>query len=199
MYSNPNQPWHFMNRLLLRSICFKGGGSNEIPETEAQRASAEVALNEFNDYMVKIRPFENKFISDVSADTAGREASVAGKVNADIAQKVGTPTINPNRSLNTESVSDLATTVAGSQVKANEAVKTQKAAGLQTVIDMGRGQANSAQLGLDGMASQSVAEAANTALNNQKVSDGNMSAGATMMGASAGLAKNTYSDMIKKK
>lgn len=196
---NVFRAWHFMERVAHRSICFKsGGGSSKIPETEAQRANSEVALNEFNDYMSKIRPFENKFIEDISADTTNREARVAGMTNADIAQKVGTQSINPNVGFDAGSVSDLATTASGAQIKANRAVKTQKAAGLQAVIDIGRGQANQAQLGLGKLASQSVTEASNAAFNNQAVDDAKMSAGASMLGMSAGLANNLYEDSKKK-
>ena len=197
-YHDVFRSWKTANRINHRRICFKGGGSTEIPETEAQRASSEVALKEFNDYMTTIRPFENKFMEDVSADTTGREAQAAGRVGADIAQKVGTPAINPNMGLNPQSVSDVATTMAGAQVKANQAVKAQKAAGLQSIIDIGRGQANSAQLGLTNLASQSVSEASNIALNKERVNDANMSAGATALGMSAGIVKNMYDDANKK-
>jgi hypothetical protein len=180
-----------------RSICFKGG-STAVGETVAETTASQVAVNEFNDYMTTIRPFENKFIADVSAPTAAREAAVAGRVNGEIAQKVGTPTINPNRGMDPNSVTDVATTAANAQVDANLAVKAQKAAGLQSVIDIGRGKANSAQLGMSGLASQSVTKASNDALNTRNTKNSNMSAGATGIAIAAGMSKNLYSDSTKK-
>ena len=173
--------WNFMERLKHRSVCFKGG-STEIPETTAQRASSEVALNEYNDYMKTILPFENKFMADVTAPTDNRQAQVAGMVGADVAQKVGTTAINPNQGINSQSTSDLATTLAKSGVKADQAVKAQQAAGLQSVIDMGRGQATTAQLGMSELAGQSVQQASQTALYNQAVDNASLSAGASALG-----------------
>lgn len=190
----PNRRFQFMDHCIDSGVCFKDkGGSSEVPETSAQLASSELALNEFNDYMTTIRPFENKFIADVSAPTAGREAQVAGQVGADIAQKVGPLTLDPNMGMNPGSVVDLARTTAKAKNTGNMAVKSQKAAGLQAVIDIGRGQATQAQLGMSSLAGQSVAEATNAAANDTKLNDARMSAGATAGGAAIGMIKNMSS------
>jgi len=196
---NVFQSWSFMERTKLRSVCFKGGGgSTEIPETEAQRASAEIAMKNYNDYMATIRPVEVDYIKDVTGDPKNRESLVAGQISADAAQKVGTPAIDPNKGLTPGLVANVANPMADAQVKGKQAVDAQRMAGFQSVVDMGMGKNTSAQLGLSSLASQSVSEAYNDQKNRQAEYDANMSAAGTAGGMALGMTKNLYDDSQKK-
>ena len=42
-----------------------GGDDSKIEETEQQKASAEVAMSQWKDYLEKYRPFEDSYMEDV--------------------------------------------------------------------------------------------------------------------------------------
>jgi len=187
------QIWNFLARVQQRRICFKGS-SPKVKETEAQRASADIALKNYNDYMTTIRPVEEKFIDDVTADPANRQSAVAGQINADVAQKVGTPTIDPNRGMAPGSAVSVGNVLADAQVRGKQNVDTQRLTGMQSVVDMGMGKATTAQVGMSGLASQSVAGAINTQKNELDSYNSTMSAGASGVSAAVGMAENLYKD-----
>lgn len=193
------RPWSTWDRLRERCICFKGGGgSTEIPETEAQRASAEIAMKNYNDYMQTIRPVEDKYITDVTADPTIREGQVAGQITANIAQKAGSVSIDPNHGQPVGAVAGMANSLADSHVKGKQAVDSQRIAGFQSAVDMGMGKNSMAQLGMSNLASQSVADATNQQKINQSMYDSKMAAVGTAGGMALGAAKNTYDDSQKK-
>ena len=169
-----------------------GGGSSQVKETAAQKASAEVAMNNYNDYMSTIMPVQEKFIADVTADPTNRENLVAGQANANIAQKVGTPAIDPNAGMSSASTVGLANTMSDAQIKGRQAVDTQRLTGEQAIVDLGMGENSTAQLGLSDLASQSVKQSISNQQSSQYSDDADMSAAASGLGAAAGMATNIY-------
>ena len=180
-------------RWMARGVCYGGGGgSSSVKETQAQKASAEVAMNNYNDYMSTIMPVQEKFISDVTADPTNRENLVTGQANANIAQKVGTPAIDPNAGMSSASTVGLANTMSDAQIKGRQAVDTQRLTGEQAIVDLGMGENSTAQLGLSDLASQSVKQSINNQQSSQYSDDADMSAAASGLGAAAGMATNIY-------
>ena len=180
-------------RWMARGVCYGGGGgSSSVKETAAQKASAEVAMNNYNDYMSTIMPVQNKFIADVTADPTNRENLVTGQANADIAQKVGTPTIDPNAGMSSASAIGLGNTMSDAQIKGRQAVDTQRLTGEQAIVDLGMGENSTAQLGLSDLASQSVKQSISNQQLSQDAANSDMSAAASGLGAAAGMATNIY-------
>lgn len=180
-------------RWMARGVCYGGGGgSSQVKETAAQKASAEVAMNNYNDYMSTIMPVQEKFISDVTADPTNRENLVTGQANANIAQKVGTPAIDPNAGMSSASTVGLANTMSDAQIKGRQAVDTQRLTGEQAIVDLGMGENSTAQLGLSDLASQSVKQSISNQQSSQYSDDADMSAAASGLGAAAGMATNIY-------
>ena len=179
-------------RWMARGVCYGGGGSSSVKETAAQKASAEVAMNNYNDYMSTIMPVQKEFISDVTADPTNRENLVTGQVNANIAQKVGTPSIDPNAGMSSASTVGLANTMSDAQIKGRQAVDTQRLTGEQAIVDLGMGENSTAQLGLSDLASQSVKQSISNQQLSQDAANSDMSGAASGLGAAAGMATNIY-------
>ena len=179
-------------RWMARGVCYGGGGSSSVKETEAQRASAEVAMNNYNDYMSTIIPVQKEFIADVTADPTNRENLITGQANANIAQKVGTPSIDPNAGMSSASTVGLANTMSDAQIKSRQAVDTQRLTGEQAIVDLGMGENSTAQLGLSDLASQSVKQSISNQQMDQAADNSDMSAAASGLGAAAGMATNIY-------
>ena len=180
-------------RWMARGVCYGGGGgSSSVKETAAQKASAEVAMNNYNDYMSTIMPVQKEFIADVTADPTNRENLVAGQVNANIAQKVGTPSIDPNAGMSSASTVGLANTMSDAQIKGRQAVDTQRLTGEQAIVDLGMGENSTAQLGLSDLASQSVKQSISNQQWSQDAANSDMSAAASGLGAATGMATNIY-------
>lgn len=156
-----------------------GGGSNEIPETEAEKTQAEIAMSRWNDYQRMFKPYEDKFFSEVdrinSAEQLNRAESLAvtpiaaefakrGRQVRDANYKGG---VNPNSG---KAVSDIAG-LASQQMKASvnaasQATSSQQdryVSGLQNIVLMGQGQAGTAMQGMTDIASMAQRNAANEA------------------------------------
>ena len=180
-------------RWMARGVCYGGGGgSSSVKETAAQKASAEVAMNNYNDFMSTVMPEQKDFIADVTADPTNRENLVSGQVNANIAQKVGTPSIDPNAGMSSASTVGLANTMSDAQIKGRQAVDTQRLTGEQAIVDLGMGENSTAQLGLSDLASQSVKQSIVNQQSSQYSDNADMSAAASGLGAAAGMATNIY-------
>lgn len=189
---------HLILQLLLMPImpCFCKGGSNEIPETAAEKASADIAMKNYNDYMTTIKPFQDKYIADVTGDYTAKTAQAQGMASADIMQKTAAPAFDPNHGI--ASGAGMGSVMADAGNKTRLAVGNQKAANYQSVIDMGMGKATTAQQGMSQLAQQSAVSATNTAQNQQDAENSRMAAGASGLGVVGGMAKNYYDDKYKK-
>lgn len=167
--------------------------SNEVQETAQEKALARVAAEQWNDYQSKYKPFENSYMKDVMADTAGREAKVSGMVNADVAQKMTQKAIDPNRagSLGNKAAMDKASAMSKGQVAGTQAVKDQQTGAMQTLIDMGRGQATQAQQGMSTLA----ANATNTAISDASIRQQNRAATGNLIGSAIGAGASMYGSL----
>lgn len=193
--------WTF-DRMFKRSVCFKGGGggSGEIPETEANRASAEIALKNYNDFMRNIKPTSDAYVNDITNPEAhsSLQARASGMVNADVMQKTALNKINPYHGVAPDAAK-IGSILSDASVRSGLAMGDKRAANFQNAINIGMGKAASVQAGMSELAQQSVNTATATAENQQQLENANMSAGATMLGAAAGMGKNLYDDQYGKK
>lgn len=176
--------------LLLPIMPTFAKGAETVPETAEAKALSEVAVDQYNTYMSEYRPFERKFIADVMRPTAIREAKAAGKVNADVMQKMAV-TGEPNKALR-----DPETFATGAKIKAKaindvtQKVKDQKVAGMQAITDMGMGKETKAQLGLEALATNATNKAISEELVNQS-NDNAITRGVSgTAGAGAAIYKN---------
>jgi hypothetical protein len=171
-----------------------GGGPEEVPETPEQRAAADVAMEQWRLYQNDYRPFEEKWIKDVTAPTATREAKVASQVNADVAQKTGAlppPGTDPRRFANvTAGNSAPAKVAANAQAIAGQAVKDQRIGGIQAVVDLGMGKKSDADLMGREIAKDSVDKAIGDAQYRQSVNSAYASGAMSALGAGAAIYNN---------
>lgn len=170
-----------------------GGGDNEVSETAEQRELAAVGAEQWNTYQADYRPFEMKFIQDVTAQTQGKEKVLAGNINADVAQKATAILprgADPRRMATVDTSMPLAKVAGKAQALGGQAIKDQRLQGMQTVVDLGMGKAASANLGFQNMAETALDNAiADTAYNQAK----SQAAGHAVMsavGAGTAIAQN---------
>lgn len=169
-----------------------GKSDDQIEETSAEKTSAEIAAEQWAQYQTDYRPFEAKWIADVTAPTATREAKVGGQVNADIAQKVGAlpaPGVDPRRLANTAD-DPTAKISANAQALAGQKVKDQRLTGMQTVVDLGMGQKSDAQLSTEGLAANSVNKAISDASYDRSMNNAYVNGAMGALGAGAAIYKN---------
>lgn len=155
-----------LDRIMLRSICYKGGGSGGIPITEQERANSEVSAEAWNHYMDTLKPMTEAYVADVRSNAAPRVTTAQGIANADIMQQVGPPAINPNQPGGATGMAPkLAMTKSTADLNAETGVRGGQAATLQGVLDIGQGRAATATSGMADLAG----EAARTAFNDNEM------------------------------
>lgn len=177
----------FIDRMLSRCVCFKGGGGTTGPIiTSDMQANAEVSVKQWNDYQNRFVLFENKFIADVNRDPATSTSKVQGILNADMAQKAGAPGVNPVRP--GASAVPAGRAVAAGMTDARAGVMDQKAQGLGTVVAMGRGQQTEALTGLTDQAVTSGMVANQKAITDSKIDTAERGQTFGMIGTALGAA-----------
>lgn len=184
----PHRRFQFMDHC-IGSVCFKGG-SNEIPETQAERDHAQVASERWNDYQTRFVPFENKYIEDVTADPSIKQEVVSGRVNADLArQNNGAIPVGAINRIGSVVASDftpkMAAAGATAMSTAKGAVRDSQIQGLQSVVNIGSGQAAGAIEGMGEIASNASDLAQTNAESSFNRSSATQSAIMTGVGASA--------------
>lgn len=149
----------FIDRILARAVCFKGGGGGaQRIITEDQVAAAEVAAKQWNDYQTRYVPFEKKFIEQQGQPVEGKQATGRGMVNADLQQNIAkVPPINPNLGMAyTGSVPiTSAKARAGGMADVSQGAVDGQTQGLSTVVALGRGQQVEALQGISEQAATS--------------------------------------------
>ena len=174
------------------------GGSNEIKETAYEKALAEVAMNELNQYKEVVLPFRNAWIDDVTRDTGAMEKQMAGQVNADLAQRTGGGAlplgVDPSSGAATTMGRALAVGNVGGKAAtdATQGVRDQRASGLQAGLNIMRGENVDAQSGMQKLASDSVEEAFTDARLKASTRAATGSAIATGLGTAAAVGANMY-------
>lgn len=185
-----------------------GGGDNEIEETEEQKAQAEVAMNQWNDYLSRYRPFEDSFMEDVDRMNSDQQYNqVAGLAAvpvesqfsaavSDTSRAMVSGGLNPNSGAFKSNLSKLdrakSTTKADSINQAQVGQQNRYVGGIQTVVNMGQGQESEAVAGYGDLATMSSQKAANDvgiAINN--TNDNRQVAGA-LIGAGTRYGLNYF-------
>ena len=172
-----------------------GKSSNEVQETSAERTNSEVAMEEWNSYQTEYRPTEMKFIASVTKDQTALKKLAAGRVNADIAQKIGSSIpkgIDPSRAATSKVFTDTADIKGQAMANAQQRVDDRQVAGEQAIVDIGQGKSASAQAGFSSLAQQSAQEAISKALAKQKVNDAVVSGTMTALGAGARVGQEYW-------
>lgn len=144
------------------------GGSNEIPETEAEKAQAEVATKRWADYQQVFKPYEDKFMGEVDSMNSDAQINKAEQLAVSplarqfaqegmkIRKGMQSQGVNPNSGLAMSTNSALSTAQADAEIDAGSrgvaAQQDRYVSGLQGVTAMGQGQAGTAIQGMTNIA-----------------------------------------------
>jgi hypothetical protein len=158
------------------------GGGGEVEETEYEKAQAEVALKRMADYQNDFKPYEDKFMEEVSGLNSAAKYERAGelatnplaKAFADqavnIQEGMNATGVNPNSGKAKSVRSAITSAQAGSEVdvgsRANNTQQDNYVTGLQNVTAMGQGQTGDAMNGLSDIAQMGQNNAINEAQDN---------------------------------
>ncbi|MGP3298670.1 hypothetical protein ACTVPH_03565 [Serratia marcescens] len=180
------------------------GGSNEIKETENEKAAAQVAAQQWDLYQNELRPYENLFMdkvdalnneqkySDIANATNLGYQSEFGKARQDTATQLAAGGVDPSSGKFQGTLDNITSDqVVGQIDTTNRAQSTQAdkyVAGLQDVVAMGAGQKADAMAGFNSIANSSMQKAQSDA----QRSMGNRQATAGLAGALGGAAVRTY-------
>lgn len=177
----------------------KGGGDNEVPETEEERALAQVSAQEWNHYVTEFSPLMDKYISDMRAtdadymDAGGTASMATSRAFSDAGENLTKATtargINPNSGsfagAHSGLAADRATTGAAAVSDAKTATRDRQDHGLMSAVLMGRGEAAQAVGGMGDIARGSVRDATNSANNAFQTRSSNQYAVGAIGGAAA--------------
>lgn len=182
----------------------KGGGSNEIQETEAQRAAADVAMEQWNLYNSDLKQYEDIFMDKVDDLNSEREydklagtaalgtAKTFGDARAGLSDSMAAGGIDPTSGKYQSAMSDLETDQALSQTdttnRAQSSQQDKYVAGLKDVVSIGAGQKAESLAGMGDVADTSLRKAAFDAQN----SFADKQATAGLVGAVGGAALRKY-------
>lgn len=174
------------------------GGSNEVKETEAQKAQAEVAQKQWDLYKTDLQQYEDIFMDKVDALNNENEydklagtaalgtAQSFGSARQGLADNLAASGVDPTSGRYQEVMKDLETDQALSQTdttnRAQSSQQDKYVAGLQDVASIGQGQKAEALQGYSDLASSSL----NKAAVNAQTALANKSAGLRTVGSLAG-------------
>lgn len=183
------------------------GGSNEVPETEAQKALAEVAMKQWDLYKTELQPYEDLFIDKVDdlnsqgeydklAGTAALgTAQSFGEVRAGLADSMAASGVDPTSGKYQATMNELETDQALSQTdtvnRAQSSQQDRYVAGLKDVAAMGQGQKAEALEGYNNLANTSLNKAANDAQNKFNEKQATLGLVGAMGGAYTAQTMNT--------
>jgi hypothetical protein len=187
-----------------------GGGGDEIQETSAQKAVAEIASKEAADYYQRWVPVQKRFMSRVT-DTKGRKDVALGRTSAEVAGRFseaqqGLDATLANRGVGLGSGRQVlaAGNLGGAEAQSrgsglagtDQALDAEYLQGLAQIVGIGRGQKTAATQGLDAVsrisgmhaAADAEAAAARHAGIGQAIGTGVGMAGGLAMGGGKGLS-----------
>ena len=155
------------------------GGSNEIKETEAQKAAAAVALEQWEIYKNDLQQYENLFMDkvedlnreteydNISGTSALGTAQGFGEARDELSNALAAQGADPTSGKYQAQMDELETEQALSQTDtSNRAQSSQQdryVAGLKDVVSIGAGQKAEALAGMGDLANTSLRKAANDA------------------------------------
>lgn len=155
------------------------GGSNEIQETEAQKAAAGVAMEQWNLYNSDLKQYEDIFMDKVDDLNSEREydklagtaalgtAKTFGDARAGMADSMAAGGIDPTSGKYQTAMSDLETDQALSQTdttnRAQSSQQDKYVAGLKDVVSIGAGQKAESLAAMGDVATTSLRKATSDA------------------------------------
>ncbi|MDI3431716.1 hypothetical protein QLG02_15365 [Aeromonas sp. V90_14] len=155
------------------------GGSNEIKETEAQKAAADVATEQWNIYKSDLQQYEDVFMDKVDDLNSEREydklagtaalgtAQSFGEARSGLADSLAAGGVDPTSGKYQSAMSNLETDQALSQTdttnRAQSSQQDRHVAGLKDVVSIGAGQKAEALAGMGDVANTSLRKAASDA------------------------------------
>jgi hypothetical protein len=158
-----------------------GGGDNKVEETEFEKAQADIALKRMADYQNDFKPYEDKFMEEVSGLNSAAKYQRAGELATNpLAKAFADEAVNIQESMNATGVNpnsgkakSVKSAVAGAQAsaevdagsRANASQQDNYVSGLQNVVAMGQGQTGSAMSGMSDIAQMGQRNAINEARN----------------------------------
>lgn len=184
-----------------------GGGDNDVPQTEEEKALGEIAVARWNDYQTRFLPVENEYMHDVQMTDSDYE-QVRGQAGTSVQQSFGgaqgllednlfATGVDPSSSQFKKSMAefsdDRALSLGSGINEAELGVDTQHLKGLQTVVAMGQNQAFDSIGGLSSVASNAASDAANRATNSYQNRQGNLHLVGTIAGAGTAAYMNSGS------
>jgi hypothetical protein len=168
-----------MGFLFIEERFSMGGGDNEIEETKAEKAQAEIALKRWQDYQNVFKPFENQYMAEVdkmnSTAQMDRASNLAlnpiattfAKEGEKIQANMNVNGVNPNSGKGVLTRNLMSDAQAGAEVNAvsrtTNAQQDAYVGGLQNITAMGQGQATNAVAGMGDIASRAQSYAADSA------------------------------------
>lgn len=180
------------------------GGSNEVKETENEKAAAQVASQQWDLYQNELQPYENLFMdkvdalnneqkyTDIANDTNLGYQAEFGKARQDTATQLAASGVDPSSGKFQGTLDNITSDqVAGQIDTTNRAQSTQAdkyVGGLQDVVAMGAGQKADALSGFNSIANTSMQKAQSDAQRSMS----NRQATAGVAGALGGAAVRTY-------
>lgn len=180
------------------------GGSGEIQETEAQRAAADVANDQWNLYNNDLKQYEDLFMDKVENLNSGQQydklagtaalgtAQSFGKARQGLADSMAAGGVDPTSGKYQSAMGNLETEQALSQADTTNRAQTSQqdkyVAGLKDVVSLGAGQKADALAGMGDVANSSLRKAENDAQD----AFNNSQAEAGLAGALGGAAFRKY-------
>jgi len=170
------------------------GGMGQVTESAQGKTAANIAAEQYNNYLKDMKPTEEKFIADVMKPTTALEQKVQGQVNADINQKISSPADPTALNRSIANASKAGEAMGAAQVQGGLSAENSKLTALQAVTDIGEGKRSGAETAINGLAANAdKAAMANASAKADKMS-GLVNTIGSLAGAAGGLAKNWNSN-----
>ncbi len=150
-----------------------GGGDNKVKPTAEENALGEIAVERWNDYQTRLRPYEDQYMESVQR-SAGDHTQARGQATAATAMSFEDPRQETESGLMKRGVgpgsgaavmemggldSQQAQVQGAGATEAHQATTAQHMQGLQNVVNLGQGQADMAQTGMGQVASGAASDA----------------------------------------
>lgn len=179
-----------------------GGGDNKVKPTEEENALAEIAVERWNDYQTRLRPYEDQYMESVQR-SAGDHEQARGQAATSTSMSFQEPReeavaglmkrgVNPGSGAAVMEMGGLDSQQAQVQgagaTEANQATTAQHMQGLQNIVDLGQGQAEMAQTGMGQVASGAASDAQHRAKMAAQKSSSNQQFAGQMAGMGTSMA-----------
>lgn len=191
------------------------GGSGKVEETAAQKALAEVAMQQWQLYQSELKPYEDLFMNKV--DDLNREgefdklagtaalgtAQSFGEARQGLADGMAAAGVDPSSGKYQEAMKELEADQALSQTdttsRAQSSQQDRYVAGLKDVVSMGQGQKAEALSGYNSLASTSLNKAAVDAQSKFNNKQAVMGLAGALGGAATAYGMNSTATTASKK